>query len=105
MKKTAKNSISKIKSNLALNKLELAIKDTVKLMQAIKDTELESQAIILSARFYKDLNKEIAGVKSEQDIESNQLIVAIIKLLNLAEKTINDFIDESSALELQIRSG
>lgn len=105
MRVKVKNSISKIKSNLALNKLEIAIKDTIKLMQAINDEELESQAIIISARFYKDLSKEIAGTKSVQDIENNQLIASIIKLLNLAEKTINNFIDESSALELQIRSG
>lgn len=105
MKKTAKNSISKIKSNLAMNRLEIAIKDTIKLMQAIKDEELESQAITISARFYKDLGKEIAGIKFEQDIENNRLIVSIIKLLNLAEKTINNLIDESSVPEFQIRSG
>jgi len=105
MKKTAKNSISKIKSNLAMNKLEVAIKDTIKLMQAIKDEELESQAITISARFYKDLGKEIAGTKSEQDVENNRLIVSIIKLLNLAEKTMNNLIDESSLVELQIRGG
>jgi len=105
MKKAFKDSASKIKSNLAMNKLEVAIKDTVRLMQAIKDEELESQAIIISARFYKDLGKEITGTKSEQDVESNRLIVSVIKLINLAEKTINDLIDESSLIELQIRSG
>jgi len=105
MEKAFKDSASKIKSNLAMNKLEVAIKDTVRLMQAIKDEELESQAIIISARFYKDLGKEIAGIKSEQDVESNRLIASVIKLLNLAEKTINDLIDESSVLELKIRSG
>jgi len=105
MKKTFEESVSIIKSKLALNKLEAAVKDTVKLMQAIKDEELEAQAITISARFYKDLGKEIAGTKSEQDVECKRLIVSIIKLLNLAEKIINNFIDESSVPELQIRSG
>jgi len=105
MKKVFKNSIARIKSNLAMNKLEVAVKDTVKLMKFIEDEELESQAIIISARFYKDLGNEIAGIKLGQDTESNRLIVSIIKLLNLAEKTVNDVIDESPTAELQIRGG
>lgn len=102
-----KKAVYRIKSNLARNKLKTAVNETLLLMQSLRNEELESSAIIISAVFHDVKDKKTIGVIDLNDnTATNKLIKSIIGLLYLAEDFINEQLNNELCMqELRLDSG
>ncbi len=102
-----KKAVRRIKLNLARNKLKTAVNEMLTLILSLKDEELETSAIIISAVFHNIKDKEIIGVTDLNDNTStNRLIKSIIGLLYIAEDLINERFNEELCMEgLRLDSG
>jgi len=102
-----KKAADRIKFLLTRNKLKTAVKETLTLIVSLRDEELESNAIIISAAFHDIKDMKIIGVIDLSDnIATNKLIKSIIGLLYMAEDLVNERLNEELSMEgLRLDSG
>lgn len=91
---------TEIKVSLSKNKIENAIEGLIYLTALIDDEKFKKNAILISANYYKQLDKRIRGTLERFDFsENNKLNESILDLVSLIEK----FLVKKSSEENQIK--